>query len=92
VRWLHHRDHAVRVARVEPERLFEQLWVRRQHALAGGFDVVREPALGHEEAHELFGCLHVAAVLENRGGEDTAPDEELLTARLSGHTTVAVFS
>ena len=64
---LHHRGHAVRVARVEPERLLEQLRHRRQHALAGEVEIVGEPALGHEEADELLGGVDVAAVLEDHG-------------------------
>jgi hypothetical protein len=79
---LHRRGHAVRVARIEPERLVEELLHRRQHALAGEVEVVGKPALGHKEAHELLGGRDVAAILEDHSDGDGALDRK----RLAGLT------
>ena len=64
---LHGRGHAVRVARVEPERRIEQLRHRRQVALGGEVKIVREPAVLDEEAHELLGQRNMPAGLEGYG-------------------------
>ena len=50
----------MRVARVEPERLLEQLRHRRQEAVAGEVEIVGEPALVDQEADELLGEGDVA--------------------------------
>ena len=52
---LDRRTHAVRVARVEPERLVDQLAHRRQVAIAGEIQPVGEPAFLGEEADEVLG-------------------------------------
>ena len=88
---LHHRSHVMRVARVEPERLLEQLRHRRQQALAGEVEIVREPALGHQEAHELLGRVDVAAGLEDRGREERLMIGNGSPSGPSGHSIVAVF-
>ena len=54
--------HPVRVARVEPERLLEQRRHRRQDAVAGEVEPVRQPALADQEAHELLRGRDVPAV------------------------------
>jgi hypothetical protein len=64
---LHHPGQAVRIARVEPEWRIEQLLHRGQHALAREVEVMREPALGHEEAHKLLGGGDLVAILEHYG-------------------------
>ncbi len=54
----------------------EQLRHRRQHALAGEVEIVGEPALADQEAHEFLGVVDVAAVLENHGAIDEGLDGE----------------
>ena len=75
---LDRRGHVMPVARVEPERLVEQLRHRRQQALAGEVEIMREPALLHEEAHELLGQGDVSARLEGRRRIEAGPDGERL--------------
>jgi hypothetical protein len=71
----------VRVVRIEPERLVEQLPHRRQHALAGEVEVVHQPPLANEEAHELLGGRDVVAILEDHCRRDGALDRESLASR-----------
>ena len=78
------------VARVEPERLLEQLRHRRQHALTGEVEIVREPALADEETHELLG-EDLAAGLEGRGALKPAVMASGWPSAPSGHSIVAVF-
>ena len=75
---LDRRGHVVRVARVEPERLLEQLRHRRHDAVAGEVEPVREPAVLDQEAHELLGQRNVPARLEDRGRIEAGPDGERL--------------
>src|SRR4051812_6012841 len=60
------RRHSMRVAWVEPERLLEQRRQRRQVAVPSEVEPVRQPALAHQEAHELLGHLLVPASLDHR--------------------------
>jgi hypothetical protein len=70
----------VAVVRVEPERRIEQLRHGRQHPLAREIEIMGEPTLAHEEAHELLGCFDVAAVLERQSREKAVLDREALAA------------
>jgi hypothetical protein len=78
---LHRRGHAVRVARVEPERCLAQFRHRRHKSLASEVEVVGEPALCDEEAHELLGGIGVAALPEDRRSPEQAHDRKSLAAR-----------
>ena len=71
----------------------EQLRHRRQQALAGEVEIVREPALRHQEAHELLGRGDVAASLEDHGREERAVRSASgWPSAPIGHSIVAVFS
>jgi hypothetical protein len=73
---LHYAGHPMRVARVKPERLIEQLLHRRQHPFTGEVEIVREPALGDEETDELLGVGDVAALLEHHSKIDVATNRK----------------
>ena len=55
---------------VQPEWRIEQLRNRWQHALAGEVEIVRQPALADQEAHELLGGATLLAVLEDHSAID----------------------
>ena len=64
---LDRRTHAVRVARIEPERLLDQLAHRRYEAVAGEVQPMGEPTFLGEEAHEVLGERRAPAGLEDHG-------------------------
>ena len=64
---LDRRAHAVRVARVEPERLLDQLAHRRHEAVAGEVQPMGEPAFLGKEADEVLGERRIPAGLEDHG-------------------------
>jgi hypothetical protein len=59
------RPYAMRIIRIEPEWLFEQLAHRRQVAVAGEAEPVGEPAPLGEKAHEFAREWGIRAALEN---------------------------
>ena len=59
------RADAVRIARVQPERLLDQLAHRRQPLVAGEVETVGEPAFLGQEADELDGEPRISAGLED---------------------------
>ena len=81
---LHRRGHVVRVARIKPERLIEQLRHRRQHALPREVEVVSEPTFAYEKAHELLGQGDVPEAARKH-----VPRYPLVSATLIGRLAVA---
>ena len=69
----------------------EQLRHRRQEALAGEVELVREPALADQKAHELLGQANVPASLEGRGRVAAVSMASGWPSAPSGHSIVAVF-
>jgi hypothetical protein len=51
---------------------------RVRNWIAGKVEIVREPALGDQEAHELRGQGNVPARLEDRGRHEAGSDGERL--------------
>ena len=80
---LDRRGHVMRVARVEPERRIEQLRHRRQQALGGEVEIMHEPALAHEEVHELLGEGNMPPSLEGLGRKEAGADGERLAVGAS---------
>jgi hypothetical protein len=71
----------MRVTRIEPERLLEQLRHWRQKTLTGKVEIVRQPPLSDQEANELLRGRDVAAVPEGYRRKDVARDRKGLTMR-----------
>ena len=67
------RTHAMWVARVEPERLLDQLAHRRHEAVAGEIQPMGEPAFLGKEADEVAGERGISAGLEDDGASRIKP-------------------
>jgi hypothetical protein len=87
---LDRRAHAVRVARIQPERLLDQLAHRWQQAVAGKVQPMRKPAILRQEANERLGQLMIDAFLEDHGARDEPDDDDRLAVRalrpVGGHS------
>ena len=73
---LHRRAHAVGVARVQPERLLDQLAHRRQNFISGEIEPVREPAFLGQEPDEVAGKRRIRAGLEDHSAKQGTIDDE----------------
>jgi hypothetical protein len=68
----------VRIGRIEPERLLDQLAHRRHETVAGEVQPVGKPAFLGEEAHESSSKFRVLAGFENhRAIQETIDDHRL---------------
>jgi hypothetical protein len=70
---LDRRPHPVRIVRIQPERLVDELAHWRQEAIAGECQPVREPAALGEEADEVAGECRIAAGLVGGAADIDSP-------------------
>jgi hypothetical protein len=81
---LDRRAHTMRIARVQPERLLDELAHRRQPSVTGKRQPVGDPAFLSQEADELAGESRIGALLEDDGVDEPTVDDKRLAVRAVG--------